>query len=57
MEKIALTARFKVDLADVEEAVISEIYHLFKEYKEIVNELVEFAMSKHITSFMELYYA
>jgi len=33
LEKIALTARFKVDLADVEEAVISEIYHLSRSIK------------------------
>ena len=57
VEKITLTARFKADLADVEETVISEIYHLFKEYKEIVNDLLGFAVDKHITSFVELYHA
>jgi len=57
VEKITLTARFRVDLADVDEAVISEIYRLFEEYRRIVNELIELATSKHITSFVELYHA
>jgi putative transposase len=57
VEIVKLTARFKVDLTDVEEAVISEIYRLFKEYRRIVNELIEFAASKHIMSFVELYHA
>ena len=57
VEEVMLTARFKVDLVDVDEAVISEIYRLSEEYREIVNELLELAVSNHITSFVELYHA
>jgi len=57
VEEITLTARFKVNLTDVEEAVISEIYRLFEEYKEIVDELIEFAANNHIMSFVKLYHA
>jgi len=57
VEKITLTAKFKVDLADVDESAISEIYRLFDEYREIVNELIDFATSNNITSFMRLCYA
>jgi hypothetical protein len=35
VEEILLTARFKVDLADVDEATISEIHRLFAEYHEL----------------------
>jgi len=57
VEKVMLTARFKVDLTDVDESAISEIYRLFDEYKEIVNELLGLAVDKHITSFVELCHA
>ena len=57
VEEITLTAKFKVDLVDVDEAVIPEIYRLFKEYWEIVNELLSLAVDKHITSFIGLYHA
>jgi len=57
VEEVTLTTRFKVDLTDVDEAVISEIQRLFAEYQEIVNELIKFATSKHITSFVELHHA
>jgi len=40
---IKLTAGFKVGLVDVDEAIISEIYRLFAEYEEIMNELIEYA--------------
>jgi putative transposase len=56
VEEVTLTARFKVDLVDVDEAVISEIHRLFAEYREIVNELLELTISNHITSFTKLYY-
>ena len=56
VEEITLTARFKVDLADVDESVISEIYRLFDEYRRIVNELIKLAASNHITSSVELYH-
>jgi len=57
VEEVTLTARFKVDLTDVDESAISEIYRLFEEYKEIVNGLLELAARNHITSFVELYHA
>ena len=57
VEEITLTAKFKVDLTDVDEGAISEIYRLFDEYREIVNELIDFATSNNITSFMRLCYA
>jgi putative transposase len=57
VEKIKLTARFKVDLADVDEVMISEIYRLFAEYRRIVNELIEYAHSHRTTSFISLYRA
>jgi len=57
VEEIMLTARFRVDLVDVDEAVISEIYRLFEEYRGIVNELLSLAADKDITSFVELYHA
>jgi hypothetical protein len=34
VEEIKLTASFKIDLVDVDEAAISEIHRLFKEYQE-----------------------
>ena len=55
-EEIPLTASFKVDLADIDEATISGICHVFAEYRRIVNELIEYAHSHGITSFMDLYY-
>ena len=57
VEEITLTAKFKMDLVDVDEAVISEIYRLFEEYREIVNELIEYAHSHGITSPRRLWYA
>jgi len=57
VEEVTLTARFKVDLADVDESAISEICRLFDEYKGIVNELLGLAADRHITSFVELCYA
>jgi putative transposase len=57
VEEITLTASFKVDLVDVDEATISEIYRLFAEYQGIVNELIEYAHSHEITSPRGLWYA
>ena len=57
MEEIKLAASFKIDLADVDEATISEIYHLFTEYQGIVNELIEHAHAHKVTSFISLYHA
>jgi putative transposase len=57
VEEVKLAAKFKVDLTDVDEAVISEIYRLFDEYEEIVNGLLEVATRNHITSFVKLYHA
>jgi len=57
VEEVTLTAKFKVDLTDVDESAISEIHRLFDEYKEIVNELLELATRNHITSFVELCHA
>jgi hypothetical protein len=57
VEKIKLTANFRVDLVDVDEATISKIYRLFKEYRRIVNELIEYAHSHGITSFINLHRA
>jgi putative transposase len=57
VEEITLAARFKVDLTDVDEAAISEIYRLFAEYRGIVNELIEYAHSHGITSFFSLRHA
>jgi len=57
VEEVTLTARFKVDLIDVDESAISEIYRLFGEYKGIVDELLSLAVDRHITSFVELYHA
>jgi hypothetical protein len=47
---VKLTAKFKVNLADVDETMISEIYRLFSEYREIVNSLIEYAHPHRITS-------
>jgi len=57
VEEITLAARFKVDLTDVNEMTISEIYHLFAEYRRIVNELIEYAHSHKVTSFINLHHA
>ena len=57
VEEVRLTARFKVDLTDVDESVVSKIYRLFDGYKGIVDELLELATRNHITSFVELYHA
>jgi len=57
VEEVTLTAKFKVDLTDVDESAISEICRLFEEYEEIVNELLELAAKNHITNFVELYHA
>jgi len=57
LEEIRLTAKFKVDFTDADEATISEIHRLFKEYQRIVNELIEYAHSHGITSSMRLWYA
>jgi len=57
VEEIRLTAKFKVDFTDADEATISEIHRLFKEYQRIVNELIEYAHSHGITSSMRLWYA
>ena len=57
VEKITLTASFKVDLTDVDEATISEIYRLFDEYREIVNELIEYAHLHKIINHIRLCHA
>ena len=57
VEKIKLTANFRVDLVDVDETTISKIYRLFKEYRRIVNELIEYTHSHGITSFINLHRA
>jgi len=57
VEEVTLTAKFKVDLTDIDESAISEIYRLFDGYKGIVNELLELAAKNHITSFVELCHA
>jgi hypothetical protein len=57
VEKIKLIASFKVDLVDVDEVTISEIHRLFKEYRRIVNEFIEYAHSYGITSFISLHHA
>jgi putative transposase len=57
VEEITLTAKFKVDLTDVDEATISEIHRLFEEYRGIVNELIEYVHSHGIISSMRLWYA
>ena len=57
VEEIKLTASFRVDLTDVDEAAISEIRHLFAEYRRIVNELIEHAHSHRTTSFISLHHA
>ena len=57
VEEIKLTASFKVDLTDVDEVIISDIYRLFKDYRRIVNELIEYAHSHRTTSFISLHRA
>jgi putative transposase len=57
VEEIPLTASFKVDLADIDEATISEIYRLFAEYRRIVNELIKYAHSHRTASPRRLWYA
>jgi putative transposase len=57
VEEIKLTANFRVDLTDVNEATISEIHRLFAEYRKIVNELIEYAHSHRTTSFISLHHA
>ena len=57
VEEIKFTVSFKIDLTDVDEAAISEIYRLFKEYWGIVNELIEYAHSHKVTSFISLHHA
>jgi len=56
VEEVTLAASFKVDLTDVDESAISEIYRLFDEYEEIVNELLSLAVDKHTTNFVKLYH-
>ena len=55
VEEIKLIASFRVDLVDVDETTISKIYHLFKEYRRIVNELIEYAHPHRTTSFISLH--
>jgi hypothetical protein len=57
VEEIRLTAKFRVDFTDVDEAAISEIYRLFAEYQGIVNELIEHAHLHKVTSFISLHHA
>jgi putative transposase len=57
VEEIKFTVSFKIDLTDVDEAAISEIYRLFKEYRGIVNEFIEYAHSHKVTSFISLHHA
>jgi len=57
VEEIKLTANFRVDLVDADEATISEIHRLFKEYRRIVNELIEYAHSHKVTSFISMHRA
>jgi putative transposase len=57
VEEIRLTAKFKVDFTDADEATISEIHRLFAKYKKIVNELIEYAHLHRATSFIALYRA
>jgi len=57
VEEIKLIASFRVDLVDVDEAAISEIHRLFKEYRRIMNELIEHAHSHRTTSFISLHHA
>jgi len=57
VEEVTLTARFKVDLVDIDVAVISEIHRLLEKYREIVNEFLELTASNHIMSFVKLYHA
>jgi len=57
VEEIKLTANFKIDLADADEAAISEIHHLFAEYRKIVNELIEYAHSHKVTNFISMHRA
>jgi putative transposase len=57
LEEIRLTAKFKGGFTDADEATISEIHRLFKEYRKIVNELIEYAHSHGITSFISLHRA
>jgi len=57
VEEIRLTAKFRVDFTDVDEAAISEIYRLFAEYQGIVNELIEYAHLHKVTSFISLHHA
>jgi putative transposase len=57
VEEIKLAVNFKIDLVDADEAAISEIHRLFKEYQRIVNELIEYAHSHGITSFISLHHA
>jgi putative transposase len=57
VEEIKLTASFRVDLTDIDEAAISEMHRLFKEYQRIMNELIEHAHSHRTTSFISLHHA
>jgi hypothetical protein len=57
VEEIKLAVNFKIDLVDADEAAISEIHRLFKEYRKIVNELIEYTHSHGITSFISLHHA
>jgi putative transposase len=57
VETVKLTAKFKMDLTDVDEVVISEMYRLFSEYREIVNSLIEYVHSHGITSPRSLWHA
>jgi len=57
VEEIKLTASFRVDLTDVDEAEITEIRQLFAENRRIVNELIEHAHSHRTTSFISLHHA
>jgi len=51
VEEVTLTARFKVDLTDVDDDVIIKIRRLFTIYKKVVNSLINYANEHQITNF------
>ena len=54
IEKIKLAVKFKIDLTDVDESVISEVHRLLTVYKEVVNNLINYAHAHQITNHIKL---
>jgi len=54
VEKIKLAAKFKIDITDTDESIISEIRRLLTVYREVVNHLIDYAHTHQIVNYIQL---